>query len=309
VVSTDPAHSLGDAFELTLDGRPKKLDDSIEGGELWAMEINPEEALSQFQDIVKGSVSSDSSNAAASGGFMSGLGLGQLKDDLVDMLSGVNDPPPGTDEIVALTRVMSFMENGYEIDGKRIKFDRIVLDTAPTGHTLRMLELPAFLIQFIRKLKNIRDKAGSLGGMMGSSANSANPMTNQDDRLERFEKQMERLQSIFVDSKESEFIVVTIPTDLAVAESQRLLTSLRDSRVSVRRVIVNQMIPAQKSSTDDGVANAYLNRIKRGQKMSIDKLTNLATSSKVDFIQVPYFDTEVRTVYGLRVLANSILSK
>ena len=41
-----------------------------------------------------------------------------------------------------------------------MKFDRIVLDTAPTGHTLRMLSLPDFLREFIRKVKIIRDKTG-----------------------------------------------------------------------------------------------------------------------------------------------------
>jgi arsenite-transporting ATPase len=98
VVSTDPAHSLGDSLQEQLSGTPRLLDRSSEGGSLWAMEIDPVSALAEFQQLVKEALSEDeSSSASSSSGFLGGLGLSGIKKDLGELISGANDPPPGTD--------------------------------------------------------------------------------------------------------------------------------------------------------------------------------------------------------------------
>ena len=203
------------------------------------------------------------------------------------------------------------------------KFDRIVLDTAPTGHTLRMLQLPDFLQQLIGKLKKIRAKAGGLGDMMGrmggmggsnSNNNNDDDMVSQEDndKLEKFEKKMERLEEILHNPGECEFTVVTIPTEVASSETIRLLQSLKEESVAVRRVIINQVLPVQdneSSSSQESVdfaTNAYLDRLRSGQKQSLQELQKLAEMSDTNLIQIPYFDMEVRTVYGLRVVGSAI---
>eukprot|EP00595_Chromulina_sp_UTEXLB2642_P001113 CAMPEP_0196766490 /NCGR_PEP_ID=MMETSP1095-20130614/25463_1 /TAXON_ID=96789 ORGANISM="Chromulina nebulosa, Strain UTEXLB2642" /NCGR_SAMPLE_ID=MMETSP1095 /ASSEMBLY_ACC=CAM_ASM_000446 /LENGTH=172 /DNA_ID=CAMNT_0042128795 /DNA_START=190 /DNA_END=704 /DNA_ORIENTATION=- len=137
LVSTDPAHSLGDILLEKLSSHPKLIDRSTEGGQLWAMEIDPIEGLKEFKSLLKESndyVKVDNDDS---------LNIDEIKSDLIDIISGVNDPPPGTDEIVALTKIISYLQSGYQLPNNEIiKFDRIVLDTAPTGHTIRMLELP-----------------------------------------------------------------------------------------------------------------------------------------------------------------------
>lgn len=307
VVSTDPAHSLGDAFTEKLDGIPRLLDVSHEGGELWAMEIDPATAIDEFKSIVKSTVEAkpESSGGGMTGSLLGGLGIDKIREDLLDLVSGVNDPPPGTDEIVALTKIISYLDRGFKTpNGKVVKFDRVVLDTAPTGHTLRMLDLPQFLQQLVSKVKSIRDKLGSMGIMNSESAGES----EAQGRLEKFELDMKRLEQILHNPKEAEFVVVTIPTDLAVAESKRLLTSLKVDEVNVRRLIINQMIPYQQSEGDQ-ILNSYLNRVRYGQEQSIEKLSQLAKKENVQLVKVPYFDTEVRSVYGLRVLGNSIIQK
>ena len=202
------------------------------------------------------------------------------------------------------------------------KFDRIVLDTAPTGHTLRMLQLPDFLQQLIGKLKKIRAKAGGLGDMMGrmggmggsnNNNNDDNMVSQEDnDKLEKFEKKMERLEEILHNPGECEFTVVTIPTEVASSETIRLLQSLKEESVAVRRVIINQVLPVQdneNSSSQESVdfaTNAYLDRLRSGQKQSLQELQKLAEMSDTNLIQIPYFDMEVRTVYGLRVVGSAI---
>jgi anion-transporting ArsA/GET3 family ATPase len=116
---------------------------------------------------------------------------------------------------------------------------------------------------------------------------------------------MEKLDKILHESKEAEFTVVTIATELAAAETKRLLMSLQDDNIAVRRVIINQVIQQQTLENP----NDYLTKIRQGQKSSINELENIANTNEVPLVIVPYFDTEVRTVYGLRVIGNTIFSK
>ena len=303
VVSTDPAHSLGDAFQEKLSGIPRMLDQSYSGGQLWAMEIDPTSALEEFKDVVQGALGAPAEESA-------GMGIPDIKGELFDLVSGVNDPPPGTDEIVAMAKVVSYLEDGYEVNGQRIRFDRIVLDTAPTGHTLRMLSLPTFLKGLMQKLRKIRDKTGSFSNFLGMGSTSTvqgSETQESQGRLEKFEGRMDRLQSLLHNPKDTEFAVVTIATDLATAETKRLLLSLADEKILVRRLIVNQLISEQSDADNGAASSAYLSRLRQGQKNSLSELGVLAAAADVPLMQVPYFDYEVRTVYGLRAISSVLL--
>ena len=77
-------------------------------------------------------------------------------DEFVELLA---TPPPGIDELVALASVIQYAE----ADG----YDKIVVDTAPTGHALRLLDLPSFADGFIDKLVSLRSKLGALAALGG----------------------------------------------------------------------------------------------------------------------------------------------
>ena len=183
-----------------------------------------------------------------------------------------------------------------------------------------MLQLPDFLQRLIGKLKKIREKTGGLGnimGMMGGNSNNSNNNDNDNvsqednDKLEKFEKKMERLEEILHNPRESEFTVVTIPTEVASSETIRLLESLKDESIAIRRLIINQVLPTQNDGngtqeSTDLASNAYLDRLRSGQKKSVEELQKLAAMTNTNLVQIPYFDMEVRTVYGLRVVGGAI---
>lgn len=312
VVSTDPAHSLGDALMEKLNGIPRLIDTTSEGGELWAMEVDPEVALADFRKAI-----GQNKDGAASSSDNSGL-LGGLKNEISNLMGQIYDPPPGTDEIVAMTEVIDYLEKGYTLpNGKTMKFDRIVLDTAPTGHTLRMLKLPIFLRNSVQKIKSLQLKMKSmsgLAGMLGGAMNNAmsgfdsdrnpNSSVEEENDLANLEAKMEKLDRILHEPKEAEFTVVTIASELAAAETKRLLVSLQEDNIAVRRVIINQVIQEQTLENP----NDFLTKIRQGQKTSINELENVSNTNSVPLVLVPYFDTEVRTVYGLRVIGNAIFS-
>jgi len=303
------------------------------------MEIDPKAAIEEFREAIQEALGTENqgsgaqSNSAAgrnwdpragrsaggsggggAGSFMSSMGMPDLKGELSAMISGTGKDDsllsvPGSDEVVAMTKVVTYLDEGFtKPDGTVVKFDRIVMDTAPTGHTLRMLQLPEFLQELVGRMKAVRDKAGSFMGGGGDGPEVA----PSERKLEKFEAKMKRLEMLLHNPKECEFAVVTIPTELATAESKRLLQALQQESIAVRRVIINQVIPQQGADGADAptvaaAADAYLNRLRQGQQASLRELQQTAETSGVPLLQVPYFDTEVRTVFGLRLISRFLL--
>ncbi|KAJ6311506.1 hypothetical protein OIU77_013295 [Salix suchowensis] len=151
VVSTDPAHSLSDSFAQDLTGGTLV---PVEGPEcpLFALEINPDKAREEFRSATQ------KSGGTGVKDFMEGMGLGMLVEQLGELKLGelLDTPPPGLDEAMAIAKVMQFLESQeYSM------FTRIVFDTAPTGHTLRLLSLPDFLDASIGKILKLRQKITS----------------------------------------------------------------------------------------------------------------------------------------------------
>uniref|UniRef100_A0A7S0W1Q8 ArsA/GET3 Anion-transporting ATPase-like domain-containing protein n=1 Tax=Hemiselmis tepida TaxID=464990 RepID=A0A7S0W1Q8_9CRYP len=298
IISTDPAHSLGDALGVKLKGEPTVVDGTE--GMLSAMEVDTEASMEEFKENLRGVTQWGS----RFGSLASKIGL----DEFADILES---PPPGVDEVVALSKVMNLV--------KSEKFDRIIVDTAPTGHTLRLLSLPDFVDNFLNKILAIKAKidgalnaAKSLFGLKGIVSGDE----DQDDievavkAVERQRDQARELESMLRDGERTQFMVVTIPTALAMLESERLVKELKDKGVAVRGAVVNQVM-AEKPSA------GYAGRVAKSQEGCLERLNKAAdaaslsasaASGPVLVSEVPYFDTELRSVYALRALAAKLFS-
>jgi len=141
LISTDPAHNLSDAFDQKFTSKPTQVK-SISN--LYAMEIDPtanEANQNSFFTQLMGTHGADSSEES-----MGGMNF------LKDLTSSV----PGIDEATSFGEVMKSLDD--------YNFDLIIFDTAPTGHTLRLLNFPTILEKGLLKLIELKDK---FGGMMG----------------------------------------------------------------------------------------------------------------------------------------------
>ncbi len=220
--------------------------------------------------------------------------------------------PAGTDEVVALATVVNFVK-------KQGGFDRIVLDTAPTGHTLRMLSTPGFLADLIDRLLMIAQKVNSNAAvrMLIASSGAATgedmetAATTAKSTLLSFQLQMYDLEDIFYNADQTEFLIVTIPTELAVRESVRLLNDLTfdspDTPIKVRNVVINQVL-----RDDGGDISTFVSHVRDGQATSIQDLEEMVSKSqklKPVITRVPFLDTEPRGVFGLKVLAHELLKE
>ncbi|KAL6633552.1 hypothetical protein ACP70R_026223 [Stipagrostis hirtigluma subsp. patula] len=292
VVSTDPAHSLSDSFAQDLSGGTLV---PVEGPDspLFALEINPEKAREEFR------TASQKNGGTGVKDFMDSMGLGVLVEQLqlgeLKLGELLDTPPPGLDEAIAISKVMQFLEaQEYNM------FSRIVFDTAPTGHTLRLLSLPDFLDASIGKILKLRSKIASATSAIKSVFGQEVQQQDAANKLEQLRERMVKVRELFRDTESTEFIIVTIPTVMAISESSRLRSSLKKESVPVRRLIVNQILPP---STSDCKFCAIK---RKDQTRALDMIRNDPELMGLNLIQAPLVDMEIRGVPALKFLGDIV---
>lgn len=161
IVSTDPAHNLSDAFCQKIGREPTP----IEGFDnLSAMEIDANNDMEEMQR----NLAEQGTDEDQDGGLSA-------------MMSELTNSIPGIDEAMSFSELMKQVQN--------LDFDVVVFDTAPTGHTLRLLSFPTILEKALGKVMELKDRFGGLIGqataMMGGGQN---PGATQDAILGRLEE-------------------------------------------------------------------------------------------------------------------------
>ncbi|KAH7683986.1 arsenite-transporting ATPase protein [Dioscorea alata] len=291
VVSTDPAHSLSDSFGQDLSGGTLVPVDGVDSP-LFALEINPEKAREEFRSA------SQKSGGTGVKDFMDSMGLGMLVEQLGELKLGelLDTPPPGLDEAIAISKVMQFVE-AQEFN----MFSRIVFDTAPTGHTLRLLSLPDFLDASIGKILKLKKKLTSATSAIKSVfGQEEQPAQDASDKLEQLRERMAKVRELFRDNESTEFVIVTIPTVMAVSESSRLHASLKKENVPVRRLVVNQILPPSSSDCK------FCAMKRKDQMRALDMIQNDPELSSLRIIESPLVDVEIRGVPALRFMGDMV---
>ena len=274
VVSTDPAHSLSDTLEVDVPPRPTQIRDDVP---LYAAEIDPE-AVAQGPfaggefDPGFGGAGDDSGPAGAAAGpggaagsdenpftgeadtesdnpFTGGAGddpMGMGMGGLGDLFGGdspLSGPMPGADEAAAMQQLLEYLDDP--------RFERVVIDTAPTGHTLRLLELPEVMDSMAGRLLKMREQFSGLmdgiKGMFGAGSESEKPMAQLEELAER----IERLRAVLRDPSRTDFRVVMVPEKMSVLESERLIRRLDEFGIPVQTVVVNQVMENLAEVTSD----------------------------------------------------------
>jgi arsenite-transporting ATPase len=221
VVSTDPAHSLSDSFEAELSSQPTEIVDGLS-----AVEIDPTERIDRYRRMV----------AALAADFRE-VGLRLDEADIERLFAaGI---APGSDEAAALDLFVEYVDAGT--------WDAIVFDTAPTGHTLRLLALPDVLGEALGTTMDVRNQVQGLADsakrvMYGPVYYALGRRREGRDDFADLRSRMERASDLLRDSELTEFRVVLVPESMAVDESRRLIARLREAGVPVRTLVVNRLL-------------------------------------------------------------------
>ncbi|MFX1481680.1 MAG: ArsA family ATPase [Promethearchaeota archaeon] len=271
VLSTDPAHSLSDSFDQDLSGGDTI---AIKGFDnLWGMEISTEKGMQQFQQVIgDGAMGPEAQMAAGLMGDMTGMA------------------PPGSDEAMAFGKILEYLEDS--------SYDRVIFDTAPTGHTLKLLELPDLLDSWLGKILTLRQRLSSmmagLRGMFGSGEQEENSWK----MIQQTKDKIHQARIELSDPDTTQFVVVMIPEAMAVFETQRLLTSLSSWHIPATHLIVNQLVPP----------NPACKFCSKRHEMQQDNLKDIRELySDMDLTEVPLFDEEIRGIDGLKKLGQILI--
>ena len=219
IVSTDPAHSLSDSLEVPIGHYPREIKTN-----LFAVEIDPDEAMAQKQAAL------ESQKSTSDGDSLMGL---DFLSDQMDLASA----SPGADEAAAFEMFMGVMNSE--------EYDVVVFDTAPTGHTLRLLSFPEVMDSWVGKMMLLKTKLGTatnaLKKIIPFMDAVDDPQTSED--LKRTKEQIDKAKEILSDPDRTTFKMVVIPEEMSIYESERALEALGKYDITVDSVIVNQVMP------------------------------------------------------------------
>jgi len=234
-VSTDPAHSLADLF-----GRPIGDRETALGPSLWALEIDPDRQADAHLATVKAR--------------MKRL-VHPRSFDEVDRQLSLARQAPGTMEAALLERVAEIMALATAT------YDLIIFDTAPTGHTIRLLSLPEIMAAWTDGLLGHRERSARLGSALrnlgggmrkGDDLSMIDAATDHEDGsrdaeinelLQARRRKLARARAQLLDQKITTFMLVLNPDRLSLLETLKAHDTLTRFSIPVTGLVVNRVLP------------------------------------------------------------------
>jgi len=213
IISTDPAHSLSDAFQMDLNPFPTKIKEN-----LYAMEVNVEYELERHWDSIRRYLTL----------FFESQGI----DDVVAEELAIF---PGFDELASLLHLLNYYESG--------RFDVIILDCAPTGETLRLLSVPEVARWYMNRFFGIEKRILKIVKPIAEPIINV-PLPSEDvlNKIQDLYVRMVKIKDVLESSISSVRIVMN-PEKMVIRESERAFTYLNLFGYSVDCVIVNKVFP------------------------------------------------------------------
>ncbi|WP_089658344.1 ArsA family ATPase [Franzmannia pantelleriensis] len=291
VVSTDPAHSLGDVFDRELNDTPRRLLPNLD-----AMEIDPDiEVEAHLTRVTE---------------QMRRYAAPEMMKELERQMR-LTRQSPGTQEAALLERLARLMTDD------QLPYDLIIFDTAPTGHTLRLLTLPEAMAAWTDGLLAHNRKSEELGKVLQHltpkrGRDVATPFddpqedafSDLDERTRDVAQTLLNRRRLFHQARrrienpdESNFLFVMTPERLPILETARAVEALEAAKVPVAGTLVNRVIPAD--------AGGDFLRARRDQESvylaSIDQ-----TFSHLPRPHLPWLPTDVQGIEILDDLADRL---
>jgi arsenite-transporting ATPase len=214
IMSTDPAHSLADSFDVPLGPKTRRLADN-----LWAEQIDAQERLeANWRDIQEFVIA-----------FLNWAGVDAIEAEELSVI-------PGLDEIFSLTDVKRHVDSE--------QYDLLVVDCAPTAETLRLLSLPEAMNWYIERIFPVERRVVKAVRPLLTRITS---MPIADDRIfaaiERLHRNLDGVRQLLTNEHLSSVRLVVNPEKMVIAEARRTYTYLSLFGYRVDAVIVNRIIP------------------------------------------------------------------
>ncbi|WP_087973117.1 ArsA family ATPase [Oceanobacillus rekensis] len=256
LISTDPAHNIGDIFEQKIGGKTEQVAEN-----LFALEIDPDIETEKYIRGVKENIK--------------GIVQSSMMEEVNRQLDTAK-ASPGADEAAMFDKLIAIILE------ERDNFDRIVFDTAPTGHTIRLLTLPELMGIWIEGLLQKRQKTNeNYTQLLNDGEPIEDPIYNVlKERKERFSE----ARKVLLDHQQTGFIFVLNPERLSILETKKAIKLLDNYHLHVKTLIVNKILPKEA----DG---AFFEKRKEHEKTYVSMIEDTFQSQKL--VYVPLFSEDV----------------
>lgn len=255
IVATDPTISLSAIYEQKISETDITKIDMVKN--LCGLNINPKKATGVFQGRVEGMIQS-----------------------FTNLFGSEVISTPCVEEMAAFDQFVSFLQD--------TKYDHVVFDTAPTGHTLRELAIPFDWSGYMaNQIKNRKELSAALG------------LVDDEGMLENLKKEKERYDQAvksLSDEQLSAFNLVLLPEKLPIEETARAIGDLSKFGIKVPALIVNEVIPTEVLK-----GNWFLERRRATQERYFQEIE--VRFNGILRKDVPLFETDVYGVHKLREVA------
>jgi arsenite-transporting ATPase len=260
IISSDPTPSLSDIFEMEIGDQETSIRNA---NHLYGIEVSSEVVLKKWKERFGPEIYEVVSSFAS------------VDYDFVEYIGGA----PGIEEEYMLNYILELVESG--------QYDLVVWDTAPAGHTLRLLHLPQIFLKhleaatkFYMNLYNYLEKLKETVRLKKGKRSLLEIISGWEDLAEK-------VVNFIRDPKKSEFIIVTIPEALGVKQTERIIKDFDEYKLEVNYLIVNYVI--QNADCD------FHKKRKEMQQHYIDILQD-QYRSRIQLIQTPLFPHEIKGV-------------
>ncbi len=261
VLSSDPTPSLSDIFQTRLEHLPRALP---EVPNLWALEISNAEIKRQWKEKFGPEIHEAITSIIP------------VEFDVVDYVAGA----PGIDEEFLLDYIHSLIING--------KFDVVIWDTAPAGHTLRLLQLPREFLEHLNTATKLYFKVKSyLAKVRGVKTQRPLPTI-----VKEWANLADSVKKLLTNPGHSFFAIVTTPETLVVQQTQRIYQELITYGITPQRIIINSIIP---ETTDP-----FLQSRREMQQTNMETLVEYFTLKGIDITRIPLLAYDVVGVPALQ---------
>jgi arsenite-transporting ATPase len=269
VASTDIAHSLADSLDMPLGDKPVEVAEN-----LWAQEISVVADIHNYWDTLQGFVS----------GMISGNGLSNV---VADELSAL----PGMDEIVSLLHINK--------QAKERNFDRVIIDAAPTGETIRLLTMPDTFRWYAGHLS--RFEGGVMKALRPFAGRLLKGPTEIMEALSKLDAATAELRETLSDPSVSSYRVVLQPEKMVIREAERAVSYLGLFNYPVDGVVVNRVLPAT------AVEGEFYQKRYEVQQKYMQKIED--NFRPLPLFYAPYYADEVVGLEALSRLANDCFAE
>jgi arsenite-transporting ATPase len=260
IISSDPTPSLSDIFEMEIGDQETPLK-SVKN--LYGIEISSEVVLKKWKERFGPEIYEVVSSFAS------------LDYDFVDYIGGA----PGIEEEYMLNYILELVEGG--------QYDLVVWDTAPAGHTLRLLHLPQIFLRHLEAATKFYMNLYSYFEKVKEAVKLKKGKRSLLEIISGWEDLAEKVVNFIRDPKKSEFIIVTIPEALGVRQTERIIKDFDEYQLRVNHLIVNYVI--QQADCD-------FHRIRSEMQQNYIRILEDQYSPGINIIKTPLFPHEIKGV-------------